>query len=120
MSNATLHKGNWLLLGADFQAYDGSPELVTAMTVNVTPIGQLTVEPVSIGASNREIYVSVPPGVTVGTTGILVDMVMQVPGPTGVSPSQKFARYTIDTIVPADLRGVTTRVIGPEQPLPHP
>jgi hypothetical protein len=120
MSNTTLHKGNYTTLGADFQAYDGTPETITAMTVNVTPVGQLVVEPVVVGAGNREIYVSVPPGVTVGTTGILVDMVMQVPGPTGVSPAQKFVRYTVDTIVPADLRGATSRTIPTELPLPHP
>lgn len=120
MSNATLHKGNYLVLGADFQAYDGSPEVTTAMTVNVTPSGVLVVEPVAPGASNREVYVSVAPSATVGTSGILVDLVMSVPGAFGAGPSMKFVRYTVDTVVPVDLRGATSRTINPEVPLPHP
>lgn len=120
MSNATLHKGNYLILGADFQAYDGSPDVTTVMVNTVTPSGSLVVEPVATGAGNREVYISVTPSVTVGTTGILVDLSMQVPGAFGASPAFKFVRYTIDTVVPTDLRGATTRTIGPEVTLPHP
>lgn len=120
MSNATLHKGNYLVLGADFQAYDGSPDVTTVMATTVTPSGSLVTEPVGTGASNREIYIAVTPSITVGTNGILVDLSMQVPGAFGAGPALKFVRYTIDTVVPSDLRGATTRTIGPEVALPHP
>lgn len=114
MSNAEIHKGFRRLLGVDFQGYDGSPDVTTPMTVNVTP-DVLVITP---GPSNREVYVSIPPAATVSAADVLVDLSCQAPGPGGVPPAMKFVRYHIDSVIPVDLRGATSRSIGPEEPQP--
>lgn len=115
MSNAEIHKGVRRLLGVDFQGYDGTNDVVTPMATTVTPSNAMNV---TAGPSNREVYVSIPSTATIGALDVTVDLQAQIPGPGGVQPAFKFVRYHLDTIIPPDLRGATSRPIGPEEPTP--